>query len=153
MNRPVRPVATEEPRRSGGHSTIGRGVEIEGEIRGKEELTVEGKVQGKINIDNAVTVGQTGEVNAEILAEVVTVMGKVKGDITARGKVILKPTAVVIGNITCPSFVVNEGAAFDGNISMDSKPAEAPAVRPPGKPPEPTPEPSSHEDKQGNHRK
>jgi|GEM_PF-679980 len=159
MNRPVRPVTTEEPRRSGGHSTIGRGVEIEGEIRGREELTVEGKVKGKINIDNTVTVGQTGEVNAEILAEVVTVMGKVTGDITARAKVVLKPTAVVIGNITCPSFVVNEGAAFDGNITMDSQPAGSAGAKLPGKQPEaapspsPTPDPASPDDKKGNRHK
>jgi cytoskeletal protein CcmA (bactofilin family) len=149
MNRSVKPAAQEEPRRSVGHSTIGRGLEIEGEIRGKDELTVEGKVIGKINVDNAVTIGQTGDVNAEILAEIVTVMGKVKGDITARGKVILKPTSVVVGNITCPSFVVNDGAAFDGNISMESKSHGAGPGRVLAKAPETTPPPVA-EDKKNN---
>jgi cytoskeletal protein CcmA (bactofilin family) len=149
MNRSVKPVGPEEPRRSPGHSTVGRGLEIEGEIRGKDELTVEGKVIGKINVDNAVTVGQTGEVNAEILAEIVTVMGKVKGNITARGKVILKPTSVVVGNITCPSFVVNDGAAFDGNISMDSKPGGPGPGKTPVRTPE-TPAPPVAEDKKNN---
>jgi len=121
---PVRmekPKNTEIGRRSSGQSLIGQGLTIEGEIKGDDELMIEGKVSGKINTSKGITVGQTGHVTADVHGDVVTVTGKVSGNITAKKKVILKPTSTVLGDIRCPSFIVNEGAAFEGKIHMEAK--------------------------------
>lgn len=117
-------------------SAIGRNVRITGEISGDEDLLVEGAVEGKINISKTLTIGQAGQIKAEIHGDTVIVMGRVAGDISAAGKVILKPSANVTGNINCASFIVNEGAGFEGNIHMKTpeKPSSRPATPPPPKP-------------------
>lgn len=117
-------------------STIGRNLRISGEITGDEDLQVDGTVEGKVNISKTLTIGQTGNIKADVHGETVVVIGRVNGNISATGKVILKPTANVTGNITCASFIVNEGAGFEGNINM-KQPEQAvtrPAAEIPPKP-------------------
>ncbi len=116
--------------RKGGQSLVGKGLRIEGEIRGDDELLIEGTVKGKIDTNQTVTIGQTGELHAEVHGQTVIVLGRVNGDIFATQKVLLKPTAKVTGNITSPTFVVNEGAAFEGNIHMEAPGKKIPGATP-----------------------
>ena len=110
--------AVEAAASRGEGSLIGKNIKIVGEVTGSSDLTVDGRVEGKIRISKLLTIGPAGEVVAEIHGENVVVIGRVNGNVSADQKVILKPTAMVTGNISCQSFVVNEGASFEGNIQM-----------------------------------
>jgi len=115
-----------------GVSLIGKNVKISGEITGDEDLLIEGKVEGKVNVSQTLTIGAGGQVTAEVHGDTVIVLGRVNGNVSAAQRVILKPSAMVTGNITCAAFIVNEGASFDGNIIMKNldKKATPPAAAP-----------------------
>jgi cytoskeletal protein CcmA (bactofilin family) len=93
---------------------------LEGRLRCKETLRIDGHVVGEIECDKTVVVGQGGRVHAGIDADEVQVSGLVEGDITARRKVVLERTAVVIGNLTTPGIVIEEGAKLKGRILIGS---------------------------------
>lgn len=99
---------------------IGPGVKIEGQITSDENLVVEGKVNGSIIAKNhEVTVGKSGSLNANISANVVSVEGMVKGDISGAEKVVISKTGNVLGNIQSPRVTLEDGAKFKGSIEMD----------------------------------
>ncbi len=123
---------TAAPRGEG--SLIGKNIKIVGEVTGNSDLTVDGRVEGKIRISKMLTIGPAGDVVAEIHGENVVVIGRVNGNVSADQKVILKPTAMVTGNISCQSFIVNEGASFEGNIQMKQAEKKAEPLSPPSSP-------------------
>ncbi len=126
----TRPAPQKDPTRA----LIGPAIKISGEISGEEGLTIEGAVDGTINLPNhAVSVGRSGVVKANISAAIVSIQGRVKGDIVGSKKVILSANARVQGNITAPRVNLEDGAKFKGSIDMH--PAEDPAAQPaPSKP-------------------
>ena len=111
-------------------STIGPSVVIKGELSAKEDLTVEGQVEGTIELDQSVlTVGPKGRVKAQVSAKTVIVMGKVNGNITATEKVQLHETASVNGDLAAPCVGITEGATVHGQIAVQgSQTPKAPAV-------------------------
>lgn len=99
---------------------IGPSIVIKGEVTGSEDLLIQGKVEGKINLSgNQVSVGENGEVNADIHAKVVKIDGKVTGDITGVEKVVIAKSGNVHGNIVAPRVTLEDGAMFKGSIDMD----------------------------------
>jgi len=101
-------------------AVIGPGIVIDGDISGSENLVIEGKVRGQVQLgSHEVTVGRSGEVNADIAAKIVRVAGKVKGDLSAKEKVIINSTGNVRGNIVTPRMLLEDGAIFKGSIDMD----------------------------------
>lgn len=101
---------------------IGQSVEIKGELTGNEDLTIEGKVEGKITLkDHALTVGANGRIHGEIVAKAVTVVGQVDGNISADDKVEVAATGSMKGDIVAPRVVLADGARFKGTIDMDSR--------------------------------
>lgn len=130
---PVRPRGdgAESGAQRSGPSVIGRNLKITGEITGDEDLLVDGRVEGKVDIGKTLTIGQSGQVNAEIHGETVMVLGRVNGNISAGQRVVLKPSANVTGNIHCVSFIVNEGASFEGNINMTQPERKTPEKKTP----------------------
>jgi len=114
----------------GKSAVIGAGIVITGDITGSENLLIEGKVKGKVSLtSNEVKVGQSGEVNADITARVVSVAGKVNGDINGAEKVIINSSGNVRGNIVAPRMMLEDGAIFKGSIDMDpGEPAQAKVV-------------------------
>ena len=114
------------PKASGARATIGRSIAINGEVTGDEDLLIQGRVDGSVTLkQNAVTVGPEGEVKADIGARVITVEGKVDGNLSAQEQVILRGSARVQGNITAPRVVLEDGARFRGGVDMGEAPAEA----------------------------
>ncbi len=97
---------------------IGRTIEINGEVKSNEDVTIEGKVYGKIEVGKTLTIGRNGYVNAEIKAKVVRIYGMVEGDIVASGKVEIVPDGKLYGNIKSPKIAIAEGAIFKGNVDM-----------------------------------
>lgn len=113
---------------------IGSSITIKGDITGNEDLLIEGQVEGEINISShQVTVGQSGQVNANITANNIKVEGRVKGDILGSEKVVIAKTGNVRGNIVSPRVTLEDGAVFKGSIDMDpsdSKAAQLPLSQP-----------------------
>jgi cytoskeletal protein CcmA (bactofilin family) len=102
---------------------IGKSVVIKGELNGSEDLTVEGYVDGRIELkDHLLTIGPHGRIKAEIFAKEVIVLGKVNGNVTASEKVDIRDNGSVEGNIVAPRVAIAEGAHFRGSVDMQHKP-------------------------------
>jgi cytoskeletal protein CcmA (bactofilin family) len=107
-------------------ATIGISVSIKGEIKGSEDLTVDGQVEGKIELpEHTLTIGPNATVVADINAKIVTVFGSVIGTVVAREKADIRKTASVEGSLTCGRLAVQEGATINGKVETKSRPAAA----------------------------
>jgi cytoskeletal protein CcmA (bactofilin family) len=110
---------------------IGKSVVIKGELNGSEDLTIEGQVEGKIELrEHVLTIGPNGRIKAELFAKSVVVLGEVIGNVCASEKVDIRENGSVEGDITAPRVAIAEGAHFRGSVDMAQK-AKAAAVRPP----------------------
>jgi cytoskeletal protein CcmA (bactofilin family) len=102
-----------------GRATIGRSITIRGEVIGEEDLLIEGRVEGSVNLkQHSVTVGPEGEVTADVQGRVVIVEGHVEGDLHGDEQVILRETADVLGDIKAPRVTLEDGGYFRGSIEM-----------------------------------
>jgi cytoskeletal protein CcmA (bactofilin family) len=107
---------------------IGQSIQIKGELTGNEDLTIEGKVDGKILLkDHNLTIGANGRIRADIHAKTVVVVGEVIGNITADDKVEVAESGSMKGDIVAPRVVLADGARFKGSIDMETKPQALPA--------------------------
>ena len=98
---------------------IGSSIKIKGEISGDEDLLIEGKVEGTIKLSNhGVSVGQSGQVYADIRAKTIKIDGEVKGDITGDENVVISKTSNFRGNIVSPRVTLEDGGIFKGSIDM-----------------------------------
>jgi cytoskeletal protein CcmA (bactofilin family) len=103
-------------------ASIGKSVHVKGELSGREDLAIEGKVEGTIALNGYnVTIGQTGRVAAEIQAKSVLVGGHVNGNISADDRVEVAATGSMVGCVRAPRVVLVDGARFKGSIDMDTK--------------------------------
>ena len=126
---PPRPVsgapgtpAPEPPRRSGDRATIGPSIFIKGDLAGEEDLVIEGRVEGKVDLkQHNVTIGKNGRVKADVFGRVVTVEGEVDGNVFAQEQAILRQSGAVRGNITSPRVTLEDGSRFKGSIDMEPK--------------------------------
>jgi cytoskeletal protein CcmA (bactofilin family) len=101
---------------------IGKSVVIKGELNGSEDLTVEGQVEGKIELrDHVLTIGPNGKIKAQVLAKAVVVLGEVHGNVTASEKVDIRDGGSVDGDIVSPRVAIAEGAHFRGSVDMQKK--------------------------------
>ena len=101
-------------------ATIGAALTIKGDVTGKGDVFVSGKIEGTIDLPgNDVTVEASGRVDGSIAAKRVRVMGKVVGDIGAPDKITINSTGTVQGTISAPRIEVEDGAKFKGRIDMD----------------------------------
>jgi cytoskeletal protein CcmA (bactofilin family) len=101
---------------------IGKSVVIKGELNGSEDLTIEGHVEGKIELrDHVLTIGPNGKIKAQLFAKSVVVLGEVIGNVTATEKVDIRENGSVEGDITSPRVAIAEGAHFRGSVDMANK--------------------------------
>jgi cytoskeletal protein CcmA (bactofilin family) len=101
---------------------IGKSVVIKGELSGSEDLTIEGQVDGKIELkDHALTIGPNGKIKAHIFAKSVIVLGEVNGNVNASEKVDIRDGGSVDGDIVSPRVAIAEGAHFRGSVDMQRK--------------------------------
>ena len=108
---------------------IGKSVIIKGELSGSEDLTIEGHVEGKIDLKgNVLTIGPNGKIKAEVFAKAVVVLGEVTGNVTASEKVDIRDNGSVDGDIASPRVAIAEGAHFRGSVDMQRAGAQAPAT-------------------------
>ena len=110
---------------------IAESIVITGALAGRADLTVNGRVQGVVELrEHVLTVGEMGRIEARVFAKSVVVLGEVMGDVIATGKVALHETASVEGTITTPRLTIVEGARFRGRVAM-SRPGTVSAMRRP----------------------
>jgi cytoskeletal protein CcmA (bactofilin family) len=118
---------------------IGKSVVIKGELNGSEDLTIEGHVEGKIELkDHVLTIGPNGKIKAQVHAKSVIVLGEVNGNVTATEKVDIRDGGSVDGDLVSPRVAIAEGAHFRGTVDMQRKTAgqqaqaqtPAPTVKP-----------------------
>lgn len=112
------PSVTKIPLEKKRDSVIGKTLSITGDVKSDEQVTIEGKIAGKINISNRVIVGRSGVVNADIEANEVVIEGLVNGNVKGFRKVEVVPQGTLNGNIISQRVVLAEGAIFKGNIDM-----------------------------------
>jgi cytoskeletal protein CcmA (bactofilin family) len=106
--------------KSGERATIGASIVIQGDVSGDEDLLVEGRIEGTIDLQkNHITVGTEGKLKAEIHGRSVTIEGEIEGNVRAEEQIVLRPTAIVKGNIVSPRVTLEDGANFKGGIEMD----------------------------------
>jgi cytoskeletal protein CcmA (bactofilin family) len=100
-------------------TTIGKSMTIVGEIRSSEDLYLDGDVQGSVLVvDHRLTIGPNGKIQSNIKAREVTVMGKVKGDVEAGQKVMIRKNGELIGNIKTTGITIDDEAYFKGSIDI-----------------------------------
>jgi cytoskeletal protein CcmA (bactofilin family) len=119
----VPPPSTLRPAASGrkGASTLSPDLQFHGEVRGSDDIIVEGTIEGQIHIKGHVTVNPTGVVRAEMNARKVFISGKVFGNVTGEESVEIHPSGQLEGNIISPKVIIHEGAQFKGNVDMKLK--------------------------------
>jgi cytoskeletal protein CcmA (bactofilin family) len=101
---------------------IGKSVVIKGELNGSEDLTIEGHVEGTIQLrDHVLTIGPNGRIKAQVFAKAVIVLGEVTGNVTASDKVDIRDNGSVDGDIIAPRVAIAEGAHFRGSVDMQRK--------------------------------
>ena len=105
-----------EPRNT---AMIGKSVKVVGEIFTKEDLYVDGDIEGTIESqDNKVTIGPNGRVQANIRAREVIILGQVQGNVDTSDKVDIRKDAKLVGNITTARISIEDGAFFKGGIDI-----------------------------------
>src|SRR5262245_7701738 len=103
-------------------ASIGKSIGIKGELSGGEDPTIEGEVEGKIELrDHVLTVGTNGRIKAQITAKSIVVQGHVAGNLIATQKVDIQESGSVEGDVVAPRVAIADGSHFKGSIDMQRK--------------------------------
>lgn len=126
------PVRTYDPSSTTGSATIGKAVMIKGQIFSREDLVIDGEVEGTVEAqEHRVTVGPNGKVQASVKAREIVVLGTIQGNVDATDKIDIRKDARLVGDIKTARIVIEDGAYFKGSIdivkSEPKKNKEAPA--------------------------
>jgi cytoskeletal protein CcmA (bactofilin family) len=110
---------------------VGKSVIFRGDLISSEDMTIDGRIEGTIEVrDHHLTIGPNATIEADIVAKMVTIFGKVAGSVTGHDKVDIRLGASVEADVTCSGLAIQEGAHFSGKVAMDShhSKAEQPAA-------------------------
>src|SRR5690349_2322383 len=123
------PMGKIEPESRGGSATIGKAVKIVGQIYSKEELYVDGDLEGTLEaLEHKLTVGPNGTVHASVKAREVVVLGSIQGNVEAAEKIEIRKDAKLVGDIRTARIIIEDGAYFKGSIDIvKPDPAKAPS--------------------------
>jgi cytoskeletal protein CcmA (bactofilin family) len=123
------PKASDPYRADVGH--IGKSVQIRGELTGSEDLYLDGEIEGNIDLrDHSLIIGPNGKIKAGISARDLVVHGKVEGNVTATGRVELRKSCTLIGDVSTQRIVIEDGAFFKGSIDIKEKDPKAESRKP-----------------------
>src|SRR5579885_374563 len=130
-----------EPR--GSSATIGKAVKINGQIHSKEDLYVDGDVEGTVEApEHKLTIGPNGTVHATIKAREVVALGSIQGNVEAAEKIEIRKDAKLVGDIRTARIIIEDGAYFKGSIDIvkaENKNAPKPQPSAASTPPSPAP--------------
>src|ERR1041385_151778 len=131
---PAPPPSTDYKKHMAEHSgkdVLSSDVEIKGSIKFQKKLLIDGKVEGEINSDGVLTIGENADIRGEIKTKSITVFGKVQGNITVGERCELKSKCTLQGDLKAARLVIEEGATFIGKSEVTSgMTAAKPAPRP-----------------------
>jgi cytoskeletal protein CcmA (bactofilin family) len=103
---------------------------VKGEVYSREELHVDGEIQGSVELQHRLTVGPHGKIRANVKAKEVVVQGSIQGNVQSAEKIIIREKGSLIGDIKTAGIVIEDGAYFKGSIDItraDAVPKNAPA--------------------------
>lgn len=122
MNHPTN--SDGDPNKNKIEAIIGASIKINGDISGKEDLLINGTVEGTVDFrENYLVIGAKGNLNANVIAKNISVEGEIKGELRGGEQVTIKPSGRVIGDIRAPRVILNDGCQFKGSVDMDEKPS------------------------------
>jgi cytoskeletal protein CcmA (bactofilin family) len=116
---PDRPIAAAPVTRTG--DVLSSGVSIKGDLTFRNELLIDGEVEGTIKSSGTLTIGQHAHIRADITAAAVTIHGTVNGNVSASERCVLEPGATVRGDIEAPRLALDENATFLGNAKIAAR--------------------------------
>ena len=103
-------------------AAIGSTISIIGDLTGEEDLSIEGRLDGKIELRrHSVTIGKNGRIKGDIYGKVITVEGTVEGNLYGEEQLIVRHSGTVRGNIVSPRVALEDGSNFKGSIDMSPK--------------------------------
>ena len=140
------PFKTPEPESTRGQASIGKAVKINGQIYSKEDLYVDGDVEGTIELqEHRLTIGPNGKVHSSVKAREVVILGNVQGNVDASDKLEIRKDARLVGDIKTARIIIEDGAYVKGSIDI-VKPEQAKAAggSTPPRPQQTTPAPVSN---------
>jgi cytoskeletal protein CcmA (bactofilin family) len=131
------PAGRFEPESRGNSATIGKAVKINGQIHSKEDLYVDGDVEGTVEApEHKLTIGPNGTVHATIKAREVVALGSIQGNVEAADKIEIRKDAKLIGDIKTARIIIEDGAYFKGSIDIvKPEPPKASKAQPAPAPP------------------
>src|SRR5437660_1133046 len=125
------PVRTAPEHESRGAASIGKSVTIKGQIFSREDLIVDGEIEGAIELnEHRLTVGPNGRVRAGIKAREIVVLGSIDGNVEALDKIDIRKDAKLIGDIKTARIIIEDGAYFKGSIDIVRNEQPKPAQQP-----------------------
>lgn len=114
-----------------GAASIGKSVQIRGEVKGSEDLLVDGVVEGTITLtESRLTIGPNARVKANVSARDVVILGNLVGDITATGRVELRSGSNILGDVKAARLSIEENALFSGKVDLVQNGAAPAAAQP-----------------------
>jgi cytoskeletal protein CcmA (bactofilin family) len=102
-----------------GAATLGKSVVIKGQILSREDLTLDGEVEGTVELqEHRLTIGPNGKVSATVKAREIVILGTIHGNVEATDKIDIRKDAKLVGDIRTARIVIEDGAYFKGNIDI-----------------------------------
>ena len=119
-------------RENHGSATIGKAVKVVGQIYSKEDLFVDGDLEGTVEaLEHKLTIGTNGKVQGDVRAREVAVLGSLQGDVEVTDKIEIRKDAKLVGNIKTARILIEDGAYFKGGIELvKAEPKAAPEAQP-----------------------
>jgi cytoskeletal protein CcmA (bactofilin family) len=126
------PAPSHHPTESRGPAVIGKSVMIKGQIFSREDLTIDGEIDGSVELhEHRLTVGPNGKLQAGVKAREVVVLGTIHGNVEASDKIDIRKDAKLVGDIKTARIVIEDGAYFKGSIDIARPEAARPAAAAP----------------------
>jgi len=101
---------------------VGKSVMFKGDLSSAEDMALDGHFEGRINVgDHSLTIGPDADIRADIVCKIVSIRGRVKGQITASDQIHLHETASIEGNLSSPGLVIADGAQLVGRVEETPK--------------------------------
>jgi len=129
------PAPVHHPTESRGPAIIGKSVMIKGQIFSREDLTIDGEIDGSVELhEHRLTVGPNGKLQAGVKAREVVVLGTIHGNVEASDKIDIRKDAKLVGDIKTTRIVIEDGAYFKGSIDIVRAEAKSAPQQPASKP-------------------
>jgi len=101
---------------------VSANMRIEGELKSNGSIRIDGIITGKVQTSGDLAVGSSAQIDADLIAQNAVIGGIIKGNVTVKQALVILETGKILGNVSCSSLGIREGAYFSGNCRMqDSK--------------------------------